>query len=42
MKIQIDFPKEVHKFIRLEKVKRDKITLAETVVSIIKDNMEKK
>lgn len=37
MKIQIDIPKEIHKFVAIEKINREKITLAETVVELLNE-----
>ena len=37
MKIQIDLPKEVHKFVQLEKVKREEKTLADTIIKILEE-----
>ena len=37
MKIQIDIPKDINKKLKIEKLERDITTLAELVISILKD-----
>jgi len=37
MKIQIDIPKELHKFVQIEKIKRERNTLAETILEILEE-----
>ena len=37
MKIQLDIPKELHKFVAIEKIKREKITLAETIIELLNE-----
>jgi len=37
MKIQIDLPKEIHKFIQIEKIKRERNTMAETIIELLNE-----
>ena len=40
MKIQIDIPKEIYKFVQIEKIKRDKNTLTETVIELLNEKKQ--
>lgn len=40
MKIQIDVPKELHKKIKIEKIKRELNTLAETIIELIDERLK--
>lgn len=37
MKIQFDIPKELHKALQIEKIKREKKTLAETILELLNE-----
>ena len=37
MKIQIDLPKEIHKFVQIEKIKRENKTMAKTIVELLRE-----
>jgi hypothetical protein len=39
MKIQADLPDDISKYLKIEKVKRNKITQAETLIEILKEKM---
>lgn len=40
MKIQIDIPKELHKSLQIEKIKREINTLAETVIVLLGEKLK--
>jgi len=37
MKIQLDIPLEINKFIKIEKVKRNKSNIQETIIEILNE-----
>jgi len=37
MKIQIDLSKEIHKFVQIEKIKRERNTMAETIIELLNE-----
>lgn len=42
VKIQFDLPEDVDKYLRIQKVKRDVITKAETIIIILREYMKRK